>query len=85
MKMKHAGKEALTKLNPLIERIRSNGGLKERSTGIFYKGSKAFLHFHEDPEGLFADLSVDGDWERFAVTTTKEQEQFIKAVKNALS
>jgi hypothetical protein len=83
--MKHAGKEALDKLQPLIERIRSAGGLKERSTGVFYKGSKAFLHFHEDPEGLFADLSVDGDWERFVVTTAKEQDQFMKALNRVLS
>jgi hypothetical protein len=82
--MKHAGKDALEQLIPLLEHIRSHAGIKERSNGVFYKGSKAFLHFHEDPEGLFADLSVNGDWERFAVTTAKEQDQFLKAVKRVL-
>jgi hypothetical protein len=54
--VKHAGPGALDRLEPLLERIRAAGALREKSRGVFYRGSRAFLHFHEDPAGLFADI-----------------------------
>ncbi len=45
--MKHAGPKALDRLEPLLERLRRHGGLKEKSRGCFYLGGKGFLHFHE--------------------------------------
>ncbi len=65
--MKHAGRAALVKLSPILARIRSVPGLKERSRGVFYLAGKAFLHFHEDPKGLFADVRRGAMWERFPV------------------
>ena len=67
--MKHAGQAALDQLEPLLAQIRAAGGLRERSRGVFYRGSKAFLHFHEDPAGLFADIrAADGeDFDRLRV------------------
>ncbi|HEV2365382.1 MAG TPA: hypothetical protein VGS12_14425 [Caulobacteraceae bacterium] len=67
--MKHAGAAALDRLEPLLQQIRARGGLKEKSRGVFYRGSKAFLHFHEDPAGLFADVRAadGGDFERLKV------------------
>jgi hypothetical protein len=60
--VKHAGRAALDQLEPLLAQVRAAGGLKERSRGVFYRGSKAFLHFHEDPAGLFADVrGADGE------------------------
>ena len=59
--MKHAGTAALDHLEPLLARLRRIAGLKERTRGVFYLKSKAFLHFHEDPAGLFADIrAADG-------------------------
>ena len=54
--MKHAGAAALDGIEPLLERIRALGVLKEKSRGRFYLKAKGFLHFHEDPAGLFADI-----------------------------
>jgi hypothetical protein len=67
--MKHATAPALDRLEPLLERIRALGGLKEKSRGVFYWKSKSFLHFHEDPAGDFADVrTFDGtDFDRFRV------------------
>ena len=67
--MKHAGQAALDLLEPLLAQIRAAGRLRERSRGVFYRGSKAFLHFHEDPAGLFADIrAADGeDFDRLRV------------------
>jgi len=44
-------------------------GLVERKRAIFYRGTTAFLHFHEDPAGMFADLRSGADFERYAVNT----------------
>ena len=67
--MKHAGREALDTLESLLIQIRRYESLKEKKRGTFYRKSAAFLHFHEDPEGLFADLRVVDGWKRLPVTT----------------
>jgi hypothetical protein len=74
--MKHAGTAALDRLEPLLARLRQFAPLKERGRGVFYLKSKAFLHFHEDPAGLFADLRGpnDHDFERFQVDTPEAQD-----------
>ncbi|MBX3483502.1 hypothetical protein [Phenylobacterium sp.] len=68
--MKHASAATLDLLEPLLGDIRALG-LRETSRGVFYRKGRAFLHFHEDPKGLFADVrDTDGrDFERFDVTT----------------
>lgn len=85
--MKHAGAEALDALEPLLNEVRRAAGLNERKRGIFYRKSKAFLHFHEDPAGMFADvkLSGDGDYTRLRVSTAAERKAFLAAVKKALA
>lgn len=54
--MKHAGPSALDTLEPLLAQIRARGGLREKTRGVFYLKSRAFLHFHEDRSGLWADI-----------------------------
>lgn len=68
--MKHAGAIALDQLEPLLFELRALPGLVERSRGGFYRRSRAFLHFHEDPAGLFADVrdATGRDFERVDVT-----------------
>lgn len=68
--MKHAGEIALDQLEPLLARVRALPGLTEKKRGVFYRKSRAFLHFHEDPRGLFGDVRAadDRDFDRFDVT-----------------
>ncbi|MFZ3007564.1 MAG: hypothetical protein WA047_15460 [Phenylobacterium sp.] len=68
--MKHAGEIALDQLEPLLARVRALPGLTEKKRGVFYRKSRAFLHFHEDPAGLFGDVRAadDRDFDRFDVT-----------------
>ncbi|GAA5266034.1 hypothetical protein ACOSOMT5_P2461 [Acidiphilium sp. MT5] len=81
--MKHAGPAALNELRDLITAIQSRG-LNERSPGAFYRRGKAWLHFHEDKAGLFADLRVNSDWERFRVSTPDERATFLALVDQTL-
>jgi hypothetical protein len=78
--VKHAGDEALDALRGLLEQVRKHKSLIERKRGVFYMKSTAFLHFHEDPAGLFADLRVGKDWKRFPVGTKSEQRVFLSAL-----
>jgi hypothetical protein len=83
--VKHAGPGALDELEPLLVRLRAVDGVREKSRGVFYRGSTAFLHFHEDPAGLFADVRLDGaDFTRLRGTTTHEQSELLDAVERAL-
>ena len=53
--------------------------MRERKRGAFYRGGSGFLHFHEDPEGFFADLKLQegGDFTRFRVSTAAERKRFL--------
>ncbi len=81
--MKHATREALALLDDLLERIRAREGLKEKSAGVFYRKSRAFLHFHEDPTGLYADLRVGEEFERYPVNTERERRALLAEIDRA--
>ena len=78
--MKHARTTALDQLEDVLAAVRKIPDLKERSRGVFYRRSKSFLHFHEDPAGLFADLRRGDEFERFKVDSAVERALFLKTV-----
>jgi len=78
--MKHATSNALDQLEELLGKLRKMANLKEKKRGIFYIKSRAFLHFHEDPTGLFADVRLKDDFERFSVNTQKERHLLLKKI-----
>lgn len=81
--MKHAGPQALEALEPLLVRLRELPELTEKKPGVFYRRSRAFLHFHEDPAGLFGDLRLVQSFERFEVTTPAQQADLLRRVRDA--
>ncbi len=83
--MKHAGEDALAALESLLKKIRRSDSLKEKTLGTFYRKSSAFLHFHEDPEGLFADMKVNGEWNRFPLNDRSEREKFLGEFKRQVT
>lgn len=84
--MRHAGPAALDVLEPLLAALRALPGLNEKKRGVFYAKSRAFLHFHEDPAGLFADLrgAADTDFERFDVTGAEGRARLVEAARARL-
>ena len=84
--MKHAGPAALDRLEPVLAAVRALPGPVERKRGVFYLKSKAFLHFHEDPAGLFADLrdAQGKDFDRIDVTAEPGRVQLLALVKARL-
>jgi hypothetical protein len=82
--VRHARADALDELEPLLESLRGLPGLREKSRGVFYRGSTAFLHFHEDPTGIHADVTLDGTFERFRAQTQRERAALLRRVEAAL-
>ena len=83
--MKHAGPQALADLASLLAEVRQLPGLQERKPGIFYRRGQAFLHFHEDPAGLFADAKLGRPkFERLAVQTAEQRQELMRRLQESL-
>ena len=82
--MKHASPATLSEIKDLLSSLRALPGLKEKSAGAFYRGGAAFLHFHEDPAGLFVDMKVDGEWTRRAVNSETARNRLVRDARRLL-
>jgi hypothetical protein len=80
--VKHAGPDALDRLEPLLADIRAIPGLVEKKRGIFCRKSAAFLHFHEDATGLYADARLAEDFDRYRVETASERSELLRLLRS---
>lgn len=79
--MRHARPEDLDRLEPLLARLRAFPALKEKSRGVFYVKGRAFLHFHGDPAGLFADVrDPEGSFVRLKVDDAAGAERLVDMI-----
>ena len=84
--MKHISSEELDKLEGLLAELRKREGLKEKKRGVFYRKSKAFLHFHEDPAGLFVDVRLGGlDFDRYPVSSRADWKSLLTRIDACLA
>jgi hypothetical protein len=83
--MKHAGPPALDRLEPVLQQLRAMQTLREKSRGVFYRQGRAFLHFHEDPLGLFADVRFRDDFERLEVTNAAQRATLLRRIRGCLA
>lgn len=84
--MRHAGVDDLNRVAGLLDRLREIDGLREKSPGTFYRGSRAFLHFHEHEGDIMCDVRLDGvDFERRTVMTAAAQGTLVSDVRRALA
>ena len=82
--MKHVSTAGLDELDDLLLELRRVDGLIEKKRGVFSRGSRAFLHFHEDPTGLYADVRIDAEFERMRVTTKAERKRLLSVARAAV-
>jgi hypothetical protein len=83
--MKHAGPSTLARIAPLLEKLRARPVLRERRPGIFELKSRAFLHFHDDPTGVYADVRLADDFVRMPVTSLSDQADLLERIDDCLS
>jgi hypothetical protein len=85
--MKHAGPAELESVAGLLTQLRGldSLGLVEKKPGVFYRRTRAFLHFHEDPSGMYVDVRTDpeGAFVRMRVTTAAEQARLMRVIRQA--
>jgi hypothetical protein len=80
--VKHAGSDALDRLEPLLLELRTVEWSVEKKRGVFYRKSAAFLHFHEEPAGLYADVRLSDEFDRYRVETESEQSRLPAAIRS---
>ena len=85
--MIHARGPALDGLEALLSDLRALPGLIEKTRGTFYRRSRAFLHFHEDPAGLFADIRAgdSDDFDRIDVTAAAGRAELLELARRRLA
>lgn len=83
--MRHAGPDTLARIAPLLAELRARTVLRERRPGVFELKSRAFLHFHDDPSGVFADVRLADDFVRMPVTSRSEQSDLLDRIDDCLS
>ena len=82
--MRHATDEDLDRVERLLDELRRIPELRERKRGSFSRGSRAFLHFHEDLGELYVDVRLATRFERMRVTNDEEQAHLLSAVRDAV-
>lgn len=85
--MRHARDEDLVPLADVLTSLRATESLTETRPGIFYRRSKAFLHFHAHDDDLYADVRTDEreGFVRVRVTTKAEQRRLLSSVRRSLA
>jgi hypothetical protein len=81
--VRHATQQDLDRVEVLLAELRGLRQLRERQRGKFSRGSRAFLHFHEDAGDLYADVRLDSHFQRMKVTSSDEQAEFLALVREA--
>jgi hypothetical protein len=79
--VRHATAATFAALDDLITALRGIDGITEKRPGAFSRGSRAFLHFHDDPSGYYADVRFADDFERVRVTTRREQQALVSRIR----
>lgn len=80
-------REVPKQLDKLIDALRSTDGLTTRGAtqSTFYIGTKPFLHFHDGPGGLEADVKWDHAFVREPVETHAQRVALIERVRAHLA
>jgi hypothetical protein len=82
--VRHAGPDTLARIVTLLAALRARDVLRETRPGVFSLRSQAFLHFHDDPAGVFADVRFDRDFVRMRVSTRSEQADLLNRIDACL-
>jgi hypothetical protein len=75
-----AKKTTLQALDSWLDEVRKLGieGLVEKKNGAFYQRRVGLLHFHEDEDGVYADVKVDSDWKRVPINNLEGKRHVLR-------
>jgi hypothetical protein len=72
-------------ITPLLEELRRHPALHEVRPTQFHVNGRDFLHFHDAPDGVFADIRLAKGFRRLPVTSRSEQSELLGLVDDLLS
>jgi hypothetical protein len=75
----------LDRIAPLLEVLRAHPALREPRPTVFQLNDRDFLHFHDEPEGIFADVRLTSGFVRLPVSSHLEQLELLERVEHSLS
>jgi len=84
--MGHTRPEMLSDIAHELDAIRALEGMKEKSPGVFYYKSVAFLHFHDKAGSRWADVKTPRGYQEIEIQFTPgaaARRRFLQAVRNA--
>src|SRR5216117_3824856 len=76
--------ETLERLQPLLNLLRDHPALREVRPAEFHLEGRDFLHFHEQPEGLVADVRLNTGRVSMPVTSPAQQAELFERIGNIL-
>jgi hypothetical protein len=75
----------LDRIAPLLEALRAQPALREVRPTVFQLNGRDFLHFHDEPEGIFADVRLTKGFVRLPVSSHSEQLELLERIDHNLS
>jgi hypothetical protein len=83
--MKALNPSTLHSLNPLLEVLRAHPALREVRPAEFAVDDKDFVHFHEDSDGVFADVRLKEEGRvHMPVSSPAQQAEFLERIDRTL-
>jgi hypothetical protein len=74
----------LKRLTPLLSFLRSYEVLEEAGESRFLLRGRDFIHFHDDPDGLWADAKLSRGRIRISVASASEQGELMEIIARKL-
>lgn len=75
---------ALECIAPLLAVLRTNSALREVRPTVFHLNGRDFIHFHDEVEGLVADVRLASGRIRMPVGNQQEQAMLLDRIEQAL-
>jgi hypothetical protein len=76
--------ETLQVIEPLLSVLRSYSALIEVRPTVFHHNGRDFIHFHEEPKGIFADVRLTRGQVRLPATTQADQAELLGVIEKTL-
>ena len=78
--MKPLKASTLHSLHPLLDVLRAHPALREVRPAEFALDDKDFVHFHEDSDGVFADVRLKEGRVHMPVSSPAQQGEFLERI-----
>ena len=70
---------------PLLAILRGHPVLREVRPAVFHLHGRDFIHFHEEPDGVFADVRLATGQIRMPVATQADRAELLERIEGALA